>query len=121
MSAIKPGKRSKPQPRTIRRWQPEDRIPWTAASIGTGLFGCGVALRGIGGDTTGIITTLADATEISAYLAIVVMVARLIRTRSHDRDPTNLLDAAIGVTGLPDLLVQSDPEVFFGPSVFLGT
>lgn len=85
--------------RSIRRWQPEDRIPWTAASIGTGLFGCGVALRGIGGDTTGIITTLADATEISAYLAIVVMVARLIRTRSHDRDPTNLLDAAIGVTG----------------------
>jgi diguanylate cyclase (GGDEF)-like protein/PAS domain S-box-containing protein len=118
--------------RSIRAWQPEDRVPWTAAAVGTGLFACGGVVRGIAGDTNGLITTVADACDLSAYFALVVMVARLVRRRSHDRDPTNLLDAAIGVTGFCTLVwavivvpYLTDPRVTVHEriveSVFLAT
>jgi diguanylate cyclase (GGDEF)-like protein/PAS domain S-box-containing protein len=82
-----------------RAWQPNDRWPWRAASTGVALFALAVVVRSIVDPEGTAELTVADVLDAAGYAACIATAALFLRKRSHGKDPTNLLDALIGVGG----------------------
>jgi diguanylate cyclase (GGDEF)-like protein/PAS domain S-box-containing protein len=83
----------------LRAWQPADKWPWRSFGGAISIFTIALVVRAIMDPNDTAQFTAADVIDMLGYLACVVSAVLLLRKRSHGKDPTNLLDALIGVSG----------------------